>query len=210
MWSTPSSIARRSTARAASGSRGGPKTPGPASCIAPKPMRLTGLSPRKEVVFIPAALEIRCGRQPDVVLGELAGAGFAAIDVLQAGELQLLLERALAEVVQQLRHVVGEVLCAPHPAQRVLGVGAEEAVVALLVVRLQCGGEQPGVVDREVEALGARRRDDVRGVAREVEVAVLHRRGDERAHRGDALLEDLALADAPALGGEPDLQLLPD
>src|SRR3954452_18857333 len=51
MWSTPSSIARRSTARAALGSRGGPKTPGPASCIAPKPMRLIGLSPRN-VVFI--------------------------------------------------------------------------------------------------------------------------------------------------------------
>src|SRR3954462_7967015 len=98
MWSTPSSPSRRRTARAASGSRGGPKTPGPASCIAPKPMRLTGLSPQKEVVFIPTALEIRCGRQTDVVLGELARAGFAAIDVLQPGELQLLLERALAEV----------------------------------------------------------------------------------------------------------------
>ena len=36
-----------------SGSRGGPNTPGPASCIAPKPMRLTGLSPRKDVVFMP-------------------------------------------------------------------------------------------------------------------------------------------------------------
>src|SRR5450432_2057147 len=52
MWSTPSSIARRSTARAASGSRGGPKTPGPASCIAPKPMRMIGLSPRNDVVVI--------------------------------------------------------------------------------------------------------------------------------------------------------------
>src|SRR4051812_43328235 len=52
MWSTPSSIARRSTARAASGSRGGPNTPGPASCIAPKPIRLIGLSPRYVVVFI--------------------------------------------------------------------------------------------------------------------------------------------------------------
>src|SRR3954471_24580384 len=52
MWSTPSSIARRSTARAASGSRGGPNTPGPASCIAPQPLRLIGLSPRNVVVFI--------------------------------------------------------------------------------------------------------------------------------------------------------------
>src|SRR5450631_2993584 len=52
MGSTPSSIARRSTARAAAGSRGGPNTPGPASCIAPKPMRLIGLSPRNVVVFM--------------------------------------------------------------------------------------------------------------------------------------------------------------
>src|SRR5256885_1953145 len=55
MWSTPSSIARRSTPRAPSGSRGGPKTPGPASCIAPKPMRLTGLSPMKDVLFMSIA-----------------------------------------------------------------------------------------------------------------------------------------------------------
>ena len=63
MWSTPSSIARRRTARAASGSRGGPKTPGPASCIAPKPMRLTGLSPRNEVVVMAHTLRYR--RAPD-------------------------------------------------------------------------------------------------------------------------------------------------
>src|SRR5258705_7782352 len=52
MWSTPSSSARRSTARAASGSRGGPKTPGPASCIAPKPMRLTVWEPSVAVWFM--------------------------------------------------------------------------------------------------------------------------------------------------------------
>src|SRR3954454_14793058 len=52
MWSTPSSTARRSTARAAPVSRGGPKTPGPASCIAPKPMRLIGLSPRHVIVAL--------------------------------------------------------------------------------------------------------------------------------------------------------------
>src|SRR5438132_9096879 len=101
MWSTPSSIARSSTARAASGSRGGPKTPGPASCIAPKPMRLMGLSPRNEVRFILTALEIRRGGQSDVVLGELPGAGLAAFEVLEPRELELLLERPLAQVVQQ-------------------------------------------------------------------------------------------------------------
>ena len=52
MWSTPSSTARRNTARAPSGSLGGPNTPGPASCIAPKPMRLMGLSPRNDVLVM--------------------------------------------------------------------------------------------------------------------------------------------------------------
>src|ERR1700736_6871368 len=51
MWSTLRSTARRRTARAAAGSRGGPTTPGPASCMAPKPMRPIGLLPRKEVLF---------------------------------------------------------------------------------------------------------------------------------------------------------------
>src|SRR5690349_3138402 len=40
MWVTPFWTASRRTARAWSRSRGGPKTPGPASCMAPKPMRL--------------------------------------------------------------------------------------------------------------------------------------------------------------------------
>src|SRR4051795_3814986 len=60
MWSTPSSIARRSTARAPSGSRGGPKTPGPASCIAPKPMRLTVCGPSADVWFV--VMHIGCAR----------------------------------------------------------------------------------------------------------------------------------------------------
>src|SRR6476469_9172146 len=52
MWSTPSSIARRRMARAASGSRGGPNTPGPASCMAPNPRRLIGLSARSVVCLV--------------------------------------------------------------------------------------------------------------------------------------------------------------
>src|SRR3954449_4471843 len=44
MWSTPSSTARRRTASAASRSRGGPNTPGPASCMAPNPIRRTSWS----------------------------------------------------------------------------------------------------------------------------------------------------------------------
>ena len=45
MWSTPSSTARRRTASAPSRSRGGPNTPGPASCMAPNPIRPTSWLP---------------------------------------------------------------------------------------------------------------------------------------------------------------------
>src|SRR3954451_15617234 len=45
MWSTPRSTARRRTASAAWRSRGGPKTPGPASCMGPNPIRRTSGSP---------------------------------------------------------------------------------------------------------------------------------------------------------------------
>src|SRR5580704_9059290 len=52
MWFTPSSTARRRTARAVCGSADGPNIRGPASCIAPNPMRLIGLSPSIVVVFM--------------------------------------------------------------------------------------------------------------------------------------------------------------
>src|SRR3954470_14907743 len=42
-------MARRRTARADAGSAGGPKTPGPASCIAPNPVRLTVCGPSRAV-----------------------------------------------------------------------------------------------------------------------------------------------------------------
>src|SRR3954468_15704676 len=62
MWSTPSSTARRRTARAAAGSLGGPKTPGPASCIAPKPMRFTVKVPRLGMHRGSATVEVRTRR----------------------------------------------------------------------------------------------------------------------------------------------------
>src|SRR5919197_4311622 len=52
MWSTPRSTAVRSTAIAASRSRGGPQTPGPGSCIAPKPMRWMVCPLREYVVSV--------------------------------------------------------------------------------------------------------------------------------------------------------------
>src|SRR6476646_4161025 len=51
MWLMPNSITRRSTASAWSRSRGGPKTPGPGSCMAPKPTRPTVYEPIWKVVM---------------------------------------------------------------------------------------------------------------------------------------------------------------
>src|ERR1700683_954219 len=45
MWSTPAATAARSTRSPSSRSRGGPKTPSPASCIAPYPARRTRHGP---------------------------------------------------------------------------------------------------------------------------------------------------------------------
>src|SRR6185437_13413344 len=42
MWFTPASTTRRRMASAPARSPGGPNTPGPGSCMAPKPMRRTG------------------------------------------------------------------------------------------------------------------------------------------------------------------------
>src|SRR4051812_26672523 len=63
MWSTPSSTARRSTASAWSRSRGGPNTPGPASCIAPNPIRRTGRSPN--MVVFEVVMGTRCATVAD-------------------------------------------------------------------------------------------------------------------------------------------------
>ena len=59
-------------------------------------------------------------------------------------------------------------------------------------------GEHANVGHREVEPLRPGRRDDVRGVAREVEPTVLHRLDDEAPHAGHALLDDRALVERPA------------
>src|SRR5580765_4064308 len=49
MWFTPDATASRRTASAAARSFGGPNTPGPESCIAPNPRRLTCQSPSANV-----------------------------------------------------------------------------------------------------------------------------------------------------------------
>jgi hypothetical protein len=62
----PSSIASRSTAMAASRSLGGPKTPGPASCIAPYPTRVTVRS--SDTVNVPPGSVFTVMRIPLLVI----------------------------------------------------------------------------------------------------------------------------------------------
>src|SRR3954453_3300037 len=72
MWSTPSSTARRRTASAWSRSRGGPNTPGPASCIAPNPIRRTGRSPNMVVfgvVMGTRCATVACGTRRASIVG---------------------------------------------------------------------------------------------------------------------------------------------
>src|SRR5215212_345673 len=149
--------------------------------------------------------------QPDVVLGQRRRARPRARDVAQLRGLELALERVLpGRAVQHRGHPPREVLDAPHPAQARLRVLLQGGVVAVLEPVDQGGGEHAHVGDRQVEALGAGRGHDVRGVAGQEQAPVLHRLDHDAAHRRDALLDDRALVERPAVrGSEAGAQLVP-
>ncbi len=79
----------------------------------------------------------------------------------------------------------------------------------VLVVALQRAREIDHVGEGEVHALGAGRRHDVGAVAGEKQPAVLHRLDHEAAHRGDPLLQHLALLQLPG-AAKPLVQFVPD
>src|SRR3954452_8050093 len=94
MWSTPSSTARRSTATAASRSSGGPITCGPASCMAPYPIRFTVRSPswywpdRSAVVVVMVPSYPLRATEPSDGLGQQVGdRGAPGADVVGHGPL---------------------------------------------------------------------------------------------------------------------------
>src|SRR5678815_2265639 len=62
MRSIPSSWRRRKTRKASLLSRGGPQTPRPVICMAPKPKRFTVISPPTEKVDIKPPLRIQAAR----------------------------------------------------------------------------------------------------------------------------------------------------
>ena len=67
------------------------------------------------------------------------------------------------------------------------------------------------VGNREVHALGARGRHNMRGIAREHQPAIAHRLHDEAAHCRDALLQDRAFDEVRrVVAFEAAVQLVPD
>src|SRR5215468_5210409 len=70
-------------------------------------------------------------RQPDVVLRQAGRGGARAHDVLELRALQALSERVVVvEAVQERGHPPREVLGAPDPPQRRLGVAIEQVLPA--------------------------------------------------------------------------------
>src|SRR3954468_2746687 len=100
MWLTPSSTARRSTACAVSTSSGRPQMPGPVRRMAPKPRRLTSISPA--IAKVPEAVAVgMAGGLPSEhgqVALELPGADLHAVVLpLLALDLDVAVEHVLAE-----------------------------------------------------------------------------------------------------------------
>src|SRR5918911_436979 len=72
--------------------------------------RSSAWSMRKGGVERDPISEVLLGRKADVVLGQHARGRLGALHVVEPRELEVLLERPAAEVVQELGHVVREVL----------------------------------------------------------------------------------------------------
>src|SRR4051812_35978208 len=103
MWVTPSSTARRRTARAVSSSAGRPVMPGPVRRIAPKPRRLTSISPAIANVpdFVALGMPPGLPSEDGQVALELPGGDLDAVVLpLLALDLDVAVEHVLAERAQ--------------------------------------------------------------------------------------------------------------
>ena len=112
-----------------------------------------------------------------VVLGQHGLSGTRGSKIVELGDLHLPLEAFRGmQFVQQRRHPPREALRLPDARQCGSAVGREEFVIVRLVVRHQGAAEVVHVRCRKIQALGACRRHDVRGVADQEQAAMLHRR----------------------------------
>src|SRR5450759_2030210 len=110
----------------------------------------------------------RSDRQTYIVLRQHGRSRCRAHQVLQLGTLHPLGERApVRELVHQRGEPPGEALGLPDATQASLRVGLDAGFASLLVVLADGFCEVAHVGGRQVEALGTRRRNDVRRVARQ-------------------------------------------
>src|SRR3954453_6933055 len=98
-------MARRSTARAAAGSAGGPKTRGPASCIGPNPVRLTVCRPSRAVGGVVIESGGRRRVAPAAELGDESRPRWAPVELVSrpSSVAALIEQEELGEVVAQAR-----------------------------------------------------------------------------------------------------------
>src|SRR4051794_37815332 len=98
-------MARRSTARAAAGSAGGPKTRGPASCIAPNPVRLTVCRPSRAVGGVVIESGGRRRVAPASELGDESRPRWTPVELglRPSGAAALIEQEDFGEVVAQAR-----------------------------------------------------------------------------------------------------------
>src|SRR3954468_9227675 len=180
MWLTPSSTARRSTACAVSTSSGRPQMPGPVRRMAPKPRRLTSISPA--IAKVPEAVAVGMARglpsEDRQVALELPRADLHPVVLpLLALDLDVAVEHVLAERAQdelglrreldRLAERLGELLDAEPPAF------LRRQVVEVLLHRL---GELVTLLDPLEARLQQRGERQIR-VAGRVRAAQLHARG---------------------------------
>ena len=92
--------------------------------------------------------------------------------------------------VQHGRHPVGELLRLPHPVQGMVAVSVKKRRVAGPVETVQALEQHLDVMQRQIQALRARGRNGVGGVAGEEQLAVTHRGQDRAAELQDRLVQD--------------------
>src|SRR5712691_7884408 len=181
----------------------------PASAAARATASPTTPAPTTRTCIDPPTCSI-LDRQPHIVLGERAHGCLRAGHIVELGELALAVEAVVDGIeMEQLRHPPGETLRLPNPPQAGRRIALEEIAAAGTIERDERARKHLDVGQREIHALGARRRLDVGGIAGEEQPAVLHRLDHEAAHGGDALLHHGALGERPG-AAEARMQLLPD
>src|SRR5436309_10710572 len=166
--SCPASAAARATAS--------PTTPAPTTSTCIRPAPLTALFVPFDISSTNGVAASQLDRQAGVVLGQRAHGGLRAGHIVELGELALAVEGIVARIeMKQLRHPPGEALRLPDPPQAGRRVPLPQVAAAPAIELADRACEHPHVRQRQVHALRAGRRLDVRGIRGQQEPAVLHR-----------------------------------